>query len=215
MQEFIKKYGKWIITSILLFTFVIVTHKMLEKDLLGFDTAIYNFIISFKSPIITEIFKGISFLCSGPFLLVVSAILFIIFKNKKYGLLSLLNLAVVVTVNQILKLLFSRPRPFEWMLIEETGFSFPSGHAMASMGFYGMLIFLIWQTKISKKSKKTWTVILGLLILLIGISRIYLGVHYASDIIAGFTLSLSYLIIATSLVSYYLKCKSSVKKTKN
>ena len=215
MQEFIKRYGKWVITGILLFTFVIVAHKMMEKDLLGFDTAIYNFIISFKSPIITEIFKGITFLCSGPFLLILSVALFFIFKNKKYGLLSLVNLIVVVIVNQTLKLIFSRPRPFEWMLINETGFSFPSGHAMASMGFYGMLIYLIWQTGLSKKAKKIWTALLSLLILLVGISRIYLGVHYASDIIAGFTLSLSYLIIATSLVSYYLKCKASVKKVKN
>jgi len=111
----------------------------------------------------------------------------------------------------MLKFIFVRPRPFEWMLIEETGYSFPSGHAMVSMAFYGMLVYLIWQTKISLNKKKIWTIVLSVLILLIGISRIYLGVHYVSDIIGGFTLSLSYLIIATSLVSYYLKHKKSKK----
>lgn len=205
MKTFLKKYGKWFLVAILLFTFVLITQKLLKDTLKDFDTAIYNFIISIKSPFFTEIFKSITFFASPIFLLILSPILFFIFKNKKYGLLSLVNLIVVVIVNQTLKLIFTRPRPFQWMLIEESGYSFPSGHAMVSMGFYGMLIFLIWQTNISKTKKKIWTVIFSLLILLIGISRIYLGVHYGSDIIGGFVLSLSYLIIATSAVTYYLK----------
>lgn len=211
MKTFLKKYIKWFILAILLFIFVFTTHELLENELKHFDTAVYNFIISIKSPIITEIFKAITFFASPIFLIVLSILLFFIFKNKKYGLLSAINLIVITLTNQILKLLFTRERPFEWMLIEEKGYSFPSGHAMVSMAFYGMLIFLIWQTQISNQKKKIWTVILTILILLIGISRIYLGVHYASDIIGGFTLSLSYLIIATSVITYYLKYKHSKK----
>lgn len=211
MKTFIKKYAKWFIVAILLFIFVFITHELLKDELKDFDTAIYNFIISFKHPFITNMFKAITFLASPLFLIILSIILFFIFKNKKYGLLSLINLIIVTLVNQILKFIFVRPRPFEWMLIEETGYSFPSGHAMVSMGFYGMLIFLIWQTNITKTKKKIWTIILTIIILLIGISRMYLGVHYASDIIGGFTLSLSYLIIATSMVTYYLKYKHSKK----
>ena len=209
MKNFLKKYGKWFIVALMLFIFIFITRLLLKDGLKEFDTAVYNFIISIKSPFITELFKGITFFASPLFLIVLSILLFFIFKNKKYGLLSAANLIVVTLVNQILKFIFSRPRPFEWMLINESGFSFPSGHAMVSMGFYGMLIFLIWQTNISKHTKKIWTIVLSLLILLIGISRIYLGVHYASDIAAGFTLSLSYLIIAISIVIYYLKYKHS------
>lgn len=211
MKDFLKKYGKWFIVAILLFVFAFITRELLKDQLKEFDTAIYNFIISVKSPFITEIFKGITFFASPLFLIVLSILLFFIFKNKKYGLLSLMNLIVVTLTNQILKFTFTRPRPFEWMLIPESGYSFPSGHAMVSVGFYGMLIFLIWQTNISKRKKKIWTIVLTCLVLLIGISRIYLGVHYASDIIGGFTLSLSYLIVATSLVTYYLKYKRSKK----
>jgi len=211
MKTFFKKYIKWFILAILLFIFAYITHELLKNELKHFDTIVYNFIINIKSPIITETFKTITFFASPIFLIVLSVLLFFIFKNKKYGLLSAVNLIVVTVVNQILKLSFTRERPFEWMLIEEKGYSFPSGHAMVSMAFYGMLIFLIWQTEISNKKKKIWTVILTILILLIGISRIYLGVHYASDIIGGFTISLSYLIIATSIITYYLKYKHSKK----
>lgn len=207
MREFSKKYGKWFLVALLLFIFVFITHELLKDELKGFDTVIYNLIISIKSPFFTEIFKLITFFASPIFLITLSILLFLVFKNKKYGLLSMINLIIVVAVNQILKLIFSRPRPFEWMLIEESGYSFPSGHAMVSMGFYGMLIFLIWQTNIQKTKKKIWTTILTILIILIGISRIYLGVHYASDIIGGFVLTLSYLITATALVLYYLKYK--------
>lgn len=211
MKEFLKKYGKWFVVAVLLFVFAFITHELLKNELKTFDTTVYNFIISMKSPIITQIFKAITFFASPVFLIILSILLFFIFKNKKYGLLSLMNLIVVTITNQLLKFTFTRPRPFEWMLIPETGYSFPSGHAMVSLGFYGMLVFLIWQTNISKNKKIIWTIVLAILILLIGISRIYLGVHYASDIIGGFTLSLSYLIVATSLVIYYLKYKRSKK----
>jgi len=211
MIQFIKKHRKWFLVALLLFIFVFTAYELLKDELKDFDIAVYNFIISFKHPLITEIFKMITFFASPIALIILSIALFFIFKNKKYGLLSLTNLIVVTLINQMLKFIFVRPRPFEWMLIEETGYSFPSGHAMVSMAFYGMLVYLIWQTKISLNKKKIWTIVLSVLILLIGISRIYLGVHYVSDIIGGFTLSLSYLIIATSLVSYYLKHKKSKK----
>ena len=203
MKEFIKKYSKWIILCILLGIFGFVVMELLTEKLEGFDTAVYNFVISIKSPFFTTFFKIITALVSPVFLIILSLLLFFIFKNKKFAILSLGNLGLVFCINQILKYLFVRPRPFEWMLIEETGYSFPSGHAMVSVGFYGMLIYLIWLTGISKNKKIILTIIISLLIFLIGLSRIYLGVHYCSDIIGGFTLTLSYLIIVTTLIDYY------------
>jgi len=195
MIQFIKKHRKWFLVALLLFIFVFTAYELLKDELKDFDIAVYNFIISFKHPLITEIFKMITFFASPIALIILSIALFFIFKNKKYGLLSLTNLIVVTLINQMLKFIFVRPRPFEWMLIEETGYSFPSGHAMVSMAFYGMLVYLIWQTKISLNKKKIWTIVLSVLILLIGISRIYLGVHYFSDVIGGLFLGTSYLLI--------------------
>ena len=200
-----KRYLKFIILAVLVFIFAFIVHELFENKLQNFDATVYTFIISFKTEILTETFKVITFMSSPIFLIIVSGLLFLIFKNKKYGLLSLCNLIFITLLNQILKFTFERPRPFEWMLIEEKGYSFPSGHAMVSAAFYGILIYLIWQTKIKNTYKKIWTAILAILITLIGLSRIYLGVHYASDIIAGFTISLSYVIIATTIINYYLK----------
>ena len=87
-------------------------------------------------------------------------------------------------------------------MVEESSFSFPSGHAMASMAFYGLIIYFIDKNMKNEKLKKIISISLSILIFLIGISRIYLGVHYASDVIAGFAISIVYLIL---YITYILK----------
>ena len=95
----------------------------------------------------------------------------------------------------ILKRVFVRQRPNELRLVEENGYSFPSGHAMASTAFYGLLIILILKNIKNKKLRNTLCCVISIVIILIDISRIYVGVHYASDVIAGTCLSIIYLII--------------------
>lgn len=82
----------------------------------------------------------------------------------------------------------------------KVGYSFPSGHSMVSMAFYGFLIYLIYNNIKNKYIKWILICSLSILIILIGISRIYLGVHYTSDVLAGFLLSISYLVIYTRIV---------------
>ena len=106
-------------------------------------------------------------------------------------------------INQILKYTFQRTRPIDQIVIEK-GYSFPSGHSMISMAFYGYFIYLIYKYVKSKKLKWILIVMLEFLIISIGISRIYLGVHYTSDVISGFLFSIAYLIIFTSFVNKYL-----------
>ena len=88
-----------------------------------------------------------------------------------------------------------RPRPTEHRIIDESGYSFPSGHSMVSAAFYGFLIYLIYKNVKNKYLKWGLITILSLLVFLIGVSRIYLGVHYTSDVLAGFLVAISYLII--------------------
>lgn len=97
----------------------------------------------------------------------------------------------------LLKVLFNRPRPLLPLLEPASGFSFPSGHAMSSVTFYGLLIYFIWIRKnIPQSIRLTVVFFLVLLILTIGVSRVYLRVHYASDVIAGFCMGVIWLTIA-------------------
>ena len=111
---------------------------------------------------------------------------------------------IITILNQLLKRILQRPRPTEYRIIEETGYSFPSGHSMISMAFYGYLIYLIYKYVKNKYVKWTSIVLLSILICSIGISRIYLGVHYTSDVLGGFLISISYLVIYISDVNKFL-----------
>ena len=125
-------------------------------------------------------------------------------KNKKIGVSIFSNLVIVTILNQLLKGILQRPRPTEYRIIEETGYSFPSGHSMISMAFYGYLIYLIYKYVKNKYIKWISIVVLSLLICTIGISRIYLGVHYTSDVLGGFLISISYLVIFISAVNKFI-----------
>jgi undecaprenyl-diphosphatase len=89
-----------------------------------------------------------------------------------------------------LKELFQRLRPTDPLLQGITNFSFPSGHAFMSVSFYGLLIWLTWTHVRNNHLRIIFTILLSVLILLIGLSRIYLRVHYATDVIAGFSLGI-------------------------
>lgn len=126
-------------------------------------------------------------------IILVSLIFFL--KDRRYGIFVGLNAIIIFILNICLKLIFARERPAELMIITETGYSFPSGHAMAALGFYGFIIYLIWNMNLEKRAKVVFSTLICILIVLIGISRIYLGVHYASDVLAGFLISTVYLIL--------------------
>ena len=100
----------------------------------------------------------------------------------------------------ILKNLFGRPRPQDPLLRTVSGLSFPSGHALLSVAFYGLLIYLVWHNIANKVVRWILIVLLLLLILIIGVSRIYLRVHYASDVLAGFAMGLIWLVLSISIV---------------
>lgn len=204
MKDFIKKNYKKIIVILLLLTFTLIAY-LIKADLInGFDSFIYKYLSIGISANVTQIYKIVTFLSSAIMVIIITILIFIIFKNKIYGKLVSLNLINVVVINQVLKIVFSRERPNILMLVDEKGYSFPSGHAMTSTAFYGFLIYLIWQTNLKKDKKYLFTIILLSIILTVCISRIYLGVHYASDVVAGICLSLVYLIIYVNLIKKYL-----------
>ena len=159
------------------------------------DNAIYEEIIKIMNSNITAVMIFISFLGSAITLITLSLASIFLVKDKKYSKLIMLNLALSFILNKILKLIIARPRPPRLRLVIENGYSFPSGHSMVSFAFYGFLIYLINKNLKNKKIKYSLIILLSLLILLIGISRIYLGVHYVTDVLGGYIIGLIYLIV--------------------
>ena len=205
-KKFIKKNLKWIILFICLIGFLALAEDVFNKEIMNGDIIGYKIISTFLiSDFTTPIAKFITNFGGTIFLLVLTITLFILIKNKKIGFSIFLNLVIITMLNQLLKRILQRPRPTEFRIIEETGYSFPSGHSMISMAFYGYLIYLIYKYVQNKYVKWIFIIILSILICSIGISRIYLGVHYTSDVLGGFFISISYLVIYISLVNRLLK----------
>ena len=205
IKEFIIKNLKWIILFICLIGFLALAEDVFNKEIMNGDIIGYKMVSTFLiSDFATPVAKFITNFGGVIFLILTAIVLTILIKNKKIGLAILLNLTIITILNQLLKRILQRPRPTEYRIIEETGYSFPSGHSMVSMAFYGYLIYLIYKYVKNKYIKWISIALLSILIGTIGISRIYLGVHYTSDVLGGFLISVSYLIIYVSAVNKFL-----------
>ena len=186
--------------------FFLILYDVFRYEIIFYDELAHNFLVkSLRSDSLTTIMKFITNLGSGLVLVLLSFTIFVIVKNKRKGISIIINLFLISFINLILKILIQRPRPNGFNIINETGYSFPSGHSMVSTAFYGLLIYLSYKNIKNKILRRSICIILFFLIVLIGISRIYLGVHYASDVIGGFFLSIAYLIIFIEIVPKFLK----------
>ncbi len=205
VKEFIVKNLRWIILFLCLVGFLALAEDVFHKEIMSGDIIGYNIISKFLiSDFVTPIAKFITNFGGAIFLIILTIVLFFVIKNRKIGLSIFSNLVIITVLNQLLKRILQRPRPTEFRIIEETGYSFPSGHSMITMAFYGYLIYLICKYVKNKYVKWISIVLLGILICSIGISRIYLGVHYTSDVLGGFLISVSYLVIYISAVNKFL-----------
>lgn len=170
--------------------FIELTETLKTKVLANYDTAITEYIISYRSPTLTSYFKFVTHVGDIYGYLTVLVIFLIIsllvYKRWKYVLQATLVLALSTVSNMILKRFVDRARPGIEHLVSVETLSYPSGHAMSAMAFYGFLIFLLYKFKINNMIKFLLIFVLTLLILSIGISRVYLGVHFPSDIAGGF-----------------------------
>ncbi|BET21579.1 phosphatase PAP2 family protein [Solobacterium moorei] len=200
MQVFQKKNIKWVIVLICISIFVYLMQAVWGSRVLPIDTSGYGFMSKhFISNSLTPVMRLITQF-GGTILMIVWALAsLVLIKNKRIAISVVSNLVLIALLNNILKLIVRRARPTGFRLIAETGYSFPSGHSMVSMAFYGYLIYLIYKNVRNKKLRWTLITCFSLLILIIGMSRIYLGVHYTSDVFAGFLFSLGYLVIYTKL----------------
>ena len=192
-KELIKKNLKWVVLFICLVGFLALAEDVFNKEIMNGDIIGYKLISTFLiSDFVTPIAKFITNFGGAIFLSIATVMLFLLIKNKKIGLSIISNIVIITILNQLLKRILQRPRPTEFRIVEETGYSFPSGHSMVSMAFYGYLIYLIYRYIKNKYVKWTLITILSILICL--------GVHYTSDVLGGFLLSISYLVIYISSI---------------
>lgn len=203
-----KKYIKWVIMVIFLILFSIFAYKIVMNKSIYIDNIVYDFICdNFMSERMTNVVKILTSLGSALVIIIFTIVLFIAIKNKKIAISVVINLIVITILNNLLKIIFLRPRPDVNNLILESGYSFPSGHSATGMAFYGYLIYLIYKYVNNKKIKIPLIIFLSLIIVAIGLSRIYLGVHYASDVLGGFLLAIVYLIIFITIANKYIEKK--------
>ena len=193
-----------LIIVLILFLFSLLSLAFIIDIVFGikntnFDTQVFNSIRPFITDANTRFMQFITFFATGEFLFpanIILALYFLIRKHRWYSLsvpvVSLGSFIVMWSIKQY----FSRARPDDPVYRAAMGFSFPSGHAMSAMTFYGLLIYLVWKNVDNLTIKWILTILLIIFIHLIGFSRIYLRVHYASDVIGGFSLGLIWLVLS-------------------
>lgn len=161
------------------------------------DQFIFELLRSFASEQLTMILKFITNLGSFFGILIVIFLVFLV--NRKVSYICLGASIIQVLLNMMIKAIVRRPRPNVDVFIRETNYSFPSGHAMAITCLYGLLIYYLYKSKI--KYRKLLITVCIFMIALVSLSRVYLGVHYFSDIIGGILLSLSLVLYICNISS--------------
>lgn len=182
--------------------FLVVLQNMLAGDLLRLDYYAYRiFVVRMRRAWLTPIMQSISELALPVVLLVMLLAVQAFAPGRRPGLCAACNLVGVVALNQVFKFIVQRPRPEGFRLIAESGYSFPSGHSMVAMAFYGLLAWMAWHYERDPFVRRVSVAGFGLIVALVGISRVYLGVHYASDVIAGFLVAFAWLVFFTKVLA--------------
>lgn len=189
----------------LLISFLALTILLLTNNLTTFDNFIYKHILNIRSEFFDFFFIFLTRLGDiVPVTLITMCLLVMLNKENRYLLGS--SMIITLMINQGIKYLIQRPRPpLEERLISQSGYSYPSGHSMMAMCLYGVLIYLAVTRLKNKKLKVLVTLLLSIIIILIGISRIYVRVHYPSDVLGAYLITLLILIINITIFNNYIR----------
>ncbi len=207
-QPFLKRYLKnlpaglfaFLLTfggGVLLFT--LVMHEvMIERDH-ETDHEVFSYLSGFITPGRTRFMEAITWCASSTFMQIGYGVLvagYLLAKDWKRAVeIGVIGVGGWV-INFLMKLGFERERPDNPLIGGLNNFSFPSGHATSAFIFYGLLVYLVWKSKLARGYQITIGILLLLFALLIGFSRIYLRVHYLTDVVAGFCIGLAWLGLA-------------------
>ena len=195
---------KWILVAILTIIFILLWLGTITGVTDEIDNLIYKCVESIRSDFLTVVLIGITELGGvvGLFLILLITVIVLFKKNRvKEATAITLNLIISTFTYVILKNIFQRERPVTGnILIDEVGFSFPSGHTTNNVAFYFLAIYLVCINVKNKKVRNISCVILAIIPILIAFSRIYLRVHYPTDVIAGFCLGIVLVVLFTTFI---------------
>lgn len=202
--------------------FVELTDDLAENNLEEFDNRITTYIISFRSDLLTAYFLFATDLGDRNayifFTILLAGFYLIRHRSWKFVVQTSLVLILASLSNIVLKRVINRSRPALEHLVTVNTLSYPSGHAMSAMAFYGFLIFLSLRYKMSRWMRYGLVTLLTVIIFSVGISRIYLGVHYPSDVAGGFIGGLiwvAFCAVLFSLIDLLRKRKNAEPRKMN
>ena len=189
-----------VVVTVCILVFVGLLENVLAGDLMRLDLAAYWLVVQrMRSAWLTPVMEGFSALASPVTLVVLLLVVAAFAPGRRPGRCCAVNLVLVVLINQGFKYLVQRPRPDGFRLATVSGSSFPSGHSMVAMAFFGLLVWFVWHYERDVHARHWFAAAFVLIIVMVGVSRIYLGVHYASDVVGGFCLSLAWLALYTRI----------------
>jgi len=183
---------------------------LFRNTMVLFDDSFVWLIRYFANPVLDKIMIIITDIGFGTsYMVIVVASFLLLTYLKRWRELGALTICVAggAVLSFLLKILFHRTRPDLFQVVKETSYSFPSGHALATMCFYGMVAFLIMRKTSSWRGRLTVMTLTVILSVLIGISRIYLGVHYPTDVIAGYAVGSMWLAFCISLLMWWERAR--------
>jgi membrane-associated phospholipid phosphatase len=200
LKGLIRRNRRVVVVAVAMIVFIGILEDVLEVQSMKLDEAAYWLVVEhLRCDLLTPVMESFSALAMPGTLFVMLLAVSAFAPGRRPGWCCAVNLVLVVALNQVLKFIIQRPRPDGFRLATATGFSFPSGHSMVAMAFFGLLAWFVWKFEKDKRERNFLVVAFALVIFMIGLSRIYLGVHYASDVIGGFCLSAAWLALYTNI----------------
>ena len=190
--------------AVCLIIFASIFGMVITGNIAWLDDPVRNFFYGIRAEWLTPAVKAITYMANWETVTVICLVLLVCRKTSiSYGIPAAAGALFISLFNKLLKAAVQRPRPDDVLhLVNEGGFSFPSGHSITSMFFYGMLIYLVRTHAKDRKHADILTAVLTVPMILVGPSRIYLGVHYPSDVLAGWCLAVAFLMIFIVIKEY-------------
>ena len=189
-----------------LIAFAVILACVLTGHAAGFDDPVREFFYSLRGPVMTHVAVFITTLANKYVIIGLCLLLLIVPQTRlTFGVPLSAGALGTMLLNTLIKHIVGRLRPDVLHLVVEEGYSFPSGHSITSMFFYGFAIWLVWRNVKNPTARNILTVLLAVPMLLIGPTRVYLGVHFPTDVLAAWCLAIAAIMLAIEIIRLFEK----------